>query len=206
MRAAASAGILRAMRSRPRLSYIATVVFAITAPVSAQTPPARLTVTSPTLVAGQPVPKQHTADGENISPAIAWTGAPATTRSFALICDDPDVPIPGGFVHWVIYNIPASAAGLPENIPIDPAASMPAAIAGAVQGLSGFKRPIYRGPAPPPGKPHHYHFTVYALDVAGLGPGLTKTQLVEAMQGHIVAQGELVATYERKAPTPPPGH
>ena len=70
----------------------------------------------------------------------------------------------------------------------------------AVKGLSGFKRPIYRGPAPPPGKPHHYHFTVYALDVAGLAPGLTKAQLVEAMQGHIVAQGELVALYERKPP------
>lgn len=193
------------MRSRTRLSYIATVAFAITAPAFGQAPPARLTLTSPTLVAGQPVPKQHTADGENVSPAIAWTGAPATTKSYALVCDDPDVPIPGGFVHWVIYNIPASAAGLPENIPIDPVAPMPAAVAGAVQGLSGFKRPIYRGPAPPPGKPHHYHFTVYALDVAGLEPGLTKAQLVEAMQGHIVAQGELVATYERKPPTPPPG-
>ena len=188
-------------------SYIATVAIAITAPVvtSAQSAPVALAVTSPSLVAGQPVPRQHTADGENISPAIQWTGAPSTTRSFAVVCDDPDVPIPGGFVHWVVYNIPGTATGLPENLPIDPAAPMPAAIAGTVQGLSGFKRPIYRGPAPPPGKPHHYHFTVYALDVAGLAPGLTKAQLVEAMQGHIVAQGELVATYERKPPTPAPG-
>jgi Raf kinase inhibitor-like YbhB/YbcL family protein len=190
------------MRSLIRASYIAAVLIAITGPASSQAPPAPLAVMSPTLVAGQPVPKQHTADGENISPAIAWTGAPATTRSFALVCDDPDVPIPGGFVHWVIYNIPATATGVPENIPIDPTAPMPAAIAGAVQGLSGFKRPIYRGPAPPPGKPHHYHFRVYALDVAGLAPGLTRAQLVEAMQGHVVAQGELVAIYERKPPTP----
>ena len=165
-----------------RCSSMAAVVFALTAPSGAGAA-RRLTVTSPTLAAGQPIPKQHTADGENISPALAWTGAPATTRSFALICDDPDVPMPRPFVHWVIYNIPATAKGLPENIPIDPAAAMPAEIAGAVQGLSGFRRPIYRGPAPPPGKPHHYHFTVYALDVAGLAPGLTKAQLVEAMPG-----------------------
>lgn len=165
-------------------------------------PAATLTVTSPTLTAGQPIPKQHSADGENTSPAFAWTGAPATTKSFALICDDPDVPMPQPFVHWVIYNIPGTATGLPANIPIDPAAAMPAEIAGATQGPSGFRRPIYRGPAPPPGKVHNYHFTVFALDVAGLPAGLTKAQLAEAMAGHIVGQGELVATYERKPPAP----
>lgn len=163
---------------------------------------AALVVSSPTIVADQPIPKRHTADGENVSPPIAWRGAPAMTKSFALICDDPDVPIPGGFVHWVVYNIPASASGVPEELPIDPAAPMPASIAGATQGVSGFKRPIYRGPAPPAGKPHHYHFTVYALDVTGLPPGLTKAQLLDAMAGHVIAQGQLVATYERKPPTP----
>ncbi len=169
---------------------------------AAQSAPASLTVTSPTLTAGQPIPRQHTADGENTSPALAWAGAPGSTKSFALVCDDPDVPMPQPFVHWVIYNLPATAAGLPANIPIDPGTAMPADIAGAVQGPSGFRRPIYRGPAPPPGKLHHYHFTVFALDVADLPPGLTKTQLVEAMEGHIVGQGELVATYERKPPAP----
>jgi Raf kinase inhibitor-like YbhB/YbcL family protein len=195
------------MFTRMSASYTACVAIAITTPIPAaeQAAPAALTVTSPTLVAGQTIPRQHTADGENISPALQWSGAPATTRSFALVCADPDVPIPGGFVHWVVYNIPSTATELPENLPIDPAATMPPAIAGTVQGLSGFKRPIYRGPAPPPGKPHHYHFTVYALDVAGLPPGLTRTQLIEAMQGHVVGQGELVALYERKPPTPPPG-
>jgi Raf kinase inhibitor-like YbhB/YbcL family protein len=181
---------------------MATVIIGVAVPVLAQSAVARLTVTSPTLVAGQPVPRQHTADGENVSPALHWSGAPPTTRSFAIVCDDPDVPIPGGFVHWVIYNIPATALAVPENLPIDPTVPMPAAIAGAVQGLSGFKRPIYRGPAPPPGKPHHYHFTVYALDVSGFPPGLTKAQLAEAMQGHIVGQGELVAIYERQPPRP----
>ncbi len=120
--------------------------------------------------------------------------------------EDPDVLLPPAnpqpFVHWVIYNIPATAQGLPANLPIDPTAAMPPAIAGAMQGPSGFRRPIYRGPAPPPGKPHHYHFIVYALDVAGLPSGLTRAQLTDAMAGHIVGQGQLVATYERKPPTP----
>lgn len=187
-----------------RFALLATLLTATT--VAAQPSPASLTVTSPTLTAGQPIPKQHTADGENTSPALGWTGAPATTKSFAVVCEDPDVLLPPSnpqpFVHWVIYNVPATAKGLPANIPIDPAAAMPAEIAGATQGPSGFRRPIYRGPAPPPGKPHHYHFIVYALDVANLPAGLTRAQLTEAMTGHIVGQGELVATYERKPPTP----
>ena len=191
------------MRIHVRLALAAVAAVALSATsVFAQAAPAALTVTSPTLTAGQPIPKQHTADGENTSPAFAWTGAPATTKSFALICDDPDVPMPQPFVHWVIYNIPGAAKGLPANIPIDPAAAMPAEIAGAIQGPSGFRRPIYRGPAPPPGKVHNYHFTVFALDVADLPAGLNKAQLVDAMAGHIVGQGQLVATYERKPPAP----
>ena len=181
---------------------------ALPAGALAQPTAAPLMVTSPTITAGQPIPKPHTADGENISPALSWTGAPATTRSFAVVCEDPDVLLPPAnpqpFVHWVIYNIPATAQGLPANLPIDPTVAMPPAIAGAMQGPSGFRRPIYRGPAPPPGKPHHYHFIVYALDVAGLPSGLTRAQLTDAMAGHIVGQGQLVATYERKPPTP--GH
>ena len=187
-----------------RTAVLAALLALASQPAWAQ--PAALTVTSPTLTSGQPIPKQHTADGENTSPALGWTGAPATTKSFAVVCEDPDVLLPPTnpqpFVHWVIYNVPATAKGLPANIPIDPAAAMPAEIAGAIQGPSGFRRPIYRGPAPPPGKPHHYHFIVYALDVASLPPGLTRAQLTEAMTGHIVGQGELVATYERKPPAP----
>ena len=110
----------------------------------------------------KPFPQDYTADGRNVSPPLQWSGAPASTKEFAVILDDPDVPMPQPFVHWVIYKIPGAAKGLPENIPIDPAAAMPGEIAGAVQGTSGFRRPIYRGPAPPPGKPHHYHFKVLA--------------------------------------------
>jgi Raf kinase inhibitor-like YbhB/YbcL family protein len=104
-------------------------------------------------------------------------------------------------VHWVIYGIPATAKGLPENLPFEPGAAMPPDIAGAIQGLSGFRRPFYRGPAPPPGKVHHYHFVVYALDATlDLKPALTRADLLSAIQGHVIGQGELVALYERKAP------
>jgi Raf kinase inhibitor-like YbhB/YbcL family protein len=171
---------------------------AMCADASAQTPQT-LTVTSPALKAGEPIPRDYTADGKNISPPLMWANVPGATKEFAVIVDDPDAPTPQPFVHWVIYKIPASATGLPEDIPIDAATPMPPQIAGAVQGTSGFRRPIYRGPAPPPGKVHNYHFTVYALDTAlDLAPGATKQQLLDAMKGHIVGQGELIATYERK--------
>lgn len=167
--------------------------------VSAQQSPQRIEVTSSSLKAGEPVPVDHTADGKNISPALTWSHVPVATKELAVICEDPDAPTPVPFVHWVVYKIPPTAKGLPENLPIDPAAPMPSEIAGAIQGVSGFRRPIYRGPAPPAGKVHHYHFIVYALDVVlDLQPGLNKTQLLEAMKGHVIGQGELVATYERK--------
>ena len=166
----------------------------------AQTP-AAITVTSPTIKANETIPKDHTADGKNLSPELAWSGAPAATRQFALVCDDPDVPMQGGFVHWVVYKIPAAAKGLPAALPMDAALTAPADLASAVQGISGFRRAGYRGPAPPPGKPHHYTFTVYALDAdLPLEPGLNRTQLMEAIKGHIIGQGSLVGIYERKAP------
>jgi Raf kinase inhibitor-like YbhB/YbcL family protein len=181
-----------------RLSCTQVLVIWALVAASAQTPQP-LTVTSPTLKAGETIPRDYTADGRNISPPLQWSGAPASTKEFAVICDDPDVPMPQPFVHWVIYKIPGTAKGLPENIPIDAAAPMPADIAGAVQGTSGFRRPIYRGPAPPPGKPHHYHFKVLAIDaILDLKPGLTKAELLEAIKGHVVGEGELVALYERR--------
>jgi Raf kinase inhibitor-like YbhB/YbcL family protein len=172
------------------------------AAASAQTV-ATLTVTSPTLKANETVPIDHTADGKNVSPALMWGGAPANTKQFALIYDDPDVMFgtpPQSFVHWVVYKIPATATGLPGDLPMDAVLTGPAEIAGAIQGLSGFKRTGYRGPAPPPGKPHHYTWTVYALDAElPLEPGLNRNQLLEAIKGHIIGQGSLVAIYERKA-------
>ena len=166
--------------------------------VSAQTAPQPIVVESPTLQSDKAIPRDYTADGRNVSPPITWRNIPSGAKELALVLEDPDAGNPPPFVHWVIYKIPASATGLPEGISIDPAAAMPAEIAGAIQGVSGFRRPIYRGPAPPPGKPHHYHFVVYALDAnLDLKPGLNRADLLAAIQGHIVGRGELVAIYER---------
>jgi Raf kinase inhibitor-like YbhB/YbcL family protein len=186
---------------RIRNAMLAALVMGCAAAASAQTP-ATLTVTSPTLKANETVPVDHTADGKNISPALMWSGAPASTKQFALIYDDPDVSFgtpPQSFVHWVVYKIPSTATGLPENLPMDAVLTAPPEIAGAIQGMSGFRRTGYRGPAPPPGKPHHYTWTVYALDAElPLEQGLNRNQLLEAMKGHIIGQGSLVAIYERK--------
>ncbi|HTE42754.1 MAG TPA: YbhB/YbcL family Raf kinase inhibitor-like protein [Steroidobacteraceae bacterium] len=170
-------------------------------PATAQQKPATLIVTSPTLKQGERVPTQHTPDGRNDSPALNWSGAPVGTKSFVVFCEDPDVGNPPPFVHWAVYNIPGTAKGLPAALPID-ASPMPTELNGTVQGLSGFRRAIYRGPAPPPGKPHSYHFVVYALDsiiaTSAGQPPPTRAQLLDFMKGHVLATGELVATYDRK--------
>jgi len=160
----------------------------------------KLVVDSPTMKAGAMMPRDYTPDGRNVSPPLTWGNVPAGTRELAVVCEDFDAGNPPPFVHWVIYKIPGTAKGLPENVPIDPSVPMPAEIAGAVQGLNGFKRAIYRGPAPPAGKPHGYHFVVYALDAAlDLRPNLTRAELLEEIKGHVLAQGEIVPVYERKA-------
>ena len=182
-----------------KLALFATLLAGAT--LAAQTAPQKLAVTSPTLVADQTMPRDYTPDGRNLSPPLTWSNLPAGTQEIAVVCEDPDAGNPPPFVHWVMYKIPAAAKGLPEGIPIDPAAPMPAGLSGAIQGVSGFRRAIYRGPAPPPGKPHHYHFVVYALDAdLGLEAGLTRADLLSAIRGHVIGQGEIVALYERKAP------
>jgi Raf kinase inhibitor-like YbhB/YbcL family protein len=168
---------------------------------AAQSQPQAITVESATIKGGETIPRDYTADGRNLSPPIAWSHVPAGTKELALVLEDPDAGNPPPFVHWVIYKIPATATGLPEGISIDPTAPMPQGLAGAIQGVSGFRRPIYRGPAPPPGKPHHYHFVVYALDAnLDLQPGLNRAELLGAIEGHVIGKGELVALYERTAP------
>ena len=180
---------------------LTALMFGASTTAWAQAAPAAITVTSDTLKAHETIPKDHTADGRNVSPALMWSGAPAATKQFALVCDDPDVPMPGGFVHWVVYKIPGTAKGLPAELPMDATLTAPADLAGTIQGMSGFRRAGYRGPAPPPGKPHHYTFTVYALDAElPLAEGLNRTQLMEAVKGHIIGQGALVALYERFPP------
>jgi Raf kinase inhibitor-like YbhB/YbcL family protein len=182
--------------------------FAVLAPVLssgallAQGAVSAIAVSSPTLKNGQAVPRQHTPDGRNDSPALSWAGAPASTKSLMVFCEDPDVGNPPPFVHWVVYNIPPTAKGLPEALPIEPGAPMAPELAGTIQGTNGFRRAIYRGPAPPPGKPHSYHFVVYAIDTTIPAtpnePPLTRAALLDLVQGHIIGRGELVANYERK--------
>ena len=143
----------------------------------------------------QPIPPQYTVDGEDISPPLAWSEVPDGTRSIALICDDPDAPTDEPFVHWVAHGMPADTA-LPEGIDKQ---RRPASPPGMVQGTNSFGRIGYNGPAPPAGHgTHHYHFKVYALDTElELNGAVEKPAVLRAMEGHILAQAELVGTYER---------
>jgi Raf kinase inhibitor-like YbhB/YbcL family protein len=141
---------------------------------------------------GEPIPREYTADGRNVSPPLKWGDPPAGTRSFALLCDDPDAPR-GTFTHWVICNIPAEARELSEGVPPEP--TLPN---GTVQGSNDFGKVGYGGPSPPRGKPHRYFFKLYALDrLVDLQPGADKRQLLAAMQGHILAETQLMGTYRR---------
>ncbi|HVR98486.1 MAG TPA: YbhB/YbcL family Raf kinase inhibitor-like protein [Thermoanaerobaculia bacterium] len=155
-----------------------------------------LNLTSPAFAPQGEIPARFTCEGEDLSPALAWTGLPDGTRSLALICDDPDAPDPAApkmtWVHWVLYDLPPSAAGLAEAIaPRD----LPA---GTREGLNDWKRTGYGGPCPPIGR-HRYFFKLYALDaeLPNLGRP-TKAQLEKAMEGHVLARAELVGTYQKQ--------
>jgi len=160
--------------------------------------PMDLTITSTAFTDGQPIPAKHTGDGEDVSPPLAWTGTPAGTKELALIVDDPDAPMPTPWVHWVLWKIPADAAALPEGFTEE---TVPAsAPAGLRQGASSWRGGVgYRGPAPPAGHGvHHYHFKLYALDVVlDLPARSDKDALLAVMKGHILAEAELIGTYQR---------
>jgi Raf kinase inhibitor-like YbhB/YbcL family protein len=141
---------------------------------------------------GQSIPKKYTCEGSDLSVALAWTDPPAGTKSFALIADDPDAPM-GTWVHWVVYDLPAEARGLPEGFPKQE--TLPD---GTRQGLNDFRRVGYGGPCPPPGKPHRYFFKLYALDKKiGLPPRATKPQILDAMKNHILVEAQVMGTYKR---------
>jgi len=153
------------------------------------------TLASTAFGANAPIPKKYTCDGSDVSPPLKWGGTPSGTKAFALINDDPDAPRPGGWVHWVLYDLPASRADLPENVP---KLESPSALDGARQGKNDFGKIGFNGSCPPPGKPHHYHFRLYALDAAlGLKPGATRPEVERAMQGHVLGIAEIVGIYER---------
>jgi Raf kinase inhibitor-like YbhB/YbcL family protein len=142
-------------------------------------------LTSTAFATGETIPARYTCDGDDAIPPLAWSGAPAGTRAFALIMDDPDAP-GGTYVHWVLFNLPATATALPQSE------------SSGVQGTTNSGRTGYGGPCPPPGKPHRYFFKLYALDgPLSLRSGVTKAEVERAMQGHILAAAQLMGTYGR---------
>ena len=150
---------------------------------------------SPVFAAGSKIPKKYTCEGDDRSPPLAWSGAPAGTKSFALIVDDPDAPDPAApkmtWVHWVLYNVPAGTASLAEG------ASSGALPAGAIEGHNDFGRVRYGGPCPPVGR-HRYFFKLHALDVVvPPSKALDKPALEAAMRGHVLAKAELMGTYQK---------
>jgi hypothetical protein len=147
-----------------------------------------MTLTSSAFQAGAAIPKRHSCDGGDFSPPLAWSGAPAGTRSFAVVVDDPDA---SGFTHWLLVDIPASTTSLAEGLK---PGTLPA---GAVEGSNDFDSIGYRGPCPPSGS-HRYSHRVYALDVASLSPPpATKALFESGVKSHVLARAELVGTYRR---------
>jgi len=150
-----------------------------------------MTITSAVFEEGNPIPEKYTCDSEDLSPPLSWSGAPDNTKSFALISDDPDAPV-GTWVHWVVYNIPSTVSGLSEGVPAEKTLTD-----GTIQGINDFRRIGYGGPCPPGGT-HRYFFKLYALEsVLNLDPGAAKKDLLRAMEGHILAEAELMGTYTR---------
>lgn len=147
---------------------------------------------SPAFGHGQPIPAVYTCKGRDISPPLTWSDLPQGTKSLALIMDDPDAPM-GTWVHWVIYNIPSTRTGLEEAIPSEERLAD-----GSLQGKNSWRRIGYGGPCPPSGT-HRYYFRLYALDsMLSLAPGATKEQLLQAMQGHILAEAEWMGTFSAR--------
>ena len=152
-------------------------------------------LSSDSFAPGMPIPVKYTQDGESISPALEWAGVPEHTASLVLICEDPDTPTPQPIVHWIAYNLPSHLCELPEGMP---ARLIPM---GGRQGKNSMGKEQYVGPKPPLGHGvHHYHFELFALDRdLDFDQTPNKAEVVERMRGHVLAQGDLVGTYERNA-------
>jgi Raf kinase inhibitor-like YbhB/YbcL family protein len=152
---------------------------------------AKMEIRTEAFAPGAPIPDKYTCAGDNLSPALSFSGVPAGTKSLALVVDDPDAPA-GTFVHWVVYNIPPQTTHLEAGVQRGPAMR-----GGAVQGRNDFGQTGYGGPCPPPGSPHHYHFRLYALNSPITPQSATAPDVERAMQGHILASAEMVGTFER---------
>ncbi len=151
------------------------------------------TISTSAFMEGEIIPHQYTCDGTDLSPPLKWDGIPSGTKSFAIIMDDPDAPV-GTFTHWVIYDIPADTNTLPEGLAKDPDLSK-----GIKQGITSFRRTGYGGPCPPPGRPHRYFFTIYALDIqtTGLASRASKQDVENKIKAHIIGKAIVMGKYER---------
>ena len=150
------------------------------------------TMTSSAFNNGGDIPRKHTCEGQDVSPALSWSDPPQGTQSYALIADDPDAPA-GTWVHWVVHDLPPATHQLPEGV-----AKTEEIAGGGRQGVNDFRRTGYGGPCPPPGSPHRYFFKLYALNsMLNLKPKAGKRDVEQAMQGHILAQAELMGKYKR---------
>ena len=149
-------------------------------------------ITSPAFADGAPIPAEHSCEGADSSPGLAFADIPVDTRSFALICDDPDAPR-GTWVHWVLFNLPADAVELAPAMPTAP--ELPS---GTRQGTNDSGEVGYGGPCPPPGRAHRYFFRLYALDCTlNLSPGASRADLDHSMAGHVLAEATLMGTFQR---------
>ena len=147
-----------------------------------------ISVSSQAFKAGASIPALYTCSGDDLSPPLSWTGAPRDAKSLALTVIDPDAP-GRPFTHWVVFNMPGATTGLVEGGPPP---------SGSVEGDNDFRSTGYRGPCPPPGSPHHYHFKVYALDATlSLRSGAAEQAFEDAIKGHVIASGEVVGTFKR---------
>jgi len=161
---------------------------------AARTGAAPFALSSPAFADGQPIPKRYSADGDGISPPLRWSHPPAGTKAFALVVRDPDAP-GGVFVHWVLYALPPALQEIAERVP---AAETVSSLGNARQGVNSTGRPGYTPPSPPPGKLHHYIFTLYALDERmSLAPRATDKDLAEAIAGRVTGQAAVTGTYQR---------
>ena len=153
----------------------------------------QILLTSAAFAEGENIPVRFTCEGDDVSPPLAWSGAPVEARSYVLICEDPDAPR-GTWVHWILFNLPGEAVELAQAVP-----TLAETPSGARHGRNTAGDMAYAGPCPPPGNPHRYFFRLYALDIMlNLQPGATRAEVEEAMQQHILAQGTLMGTYQHR--------
>ncbi|HLI35463.1 MAG TPA: YbhB/YbcL family Raf kinase inhibitor-like protein [Terriglobia bacterium] len=190
-----SSGVIHFLRGKAIMMASALLILWSVAPAnimaaSAKNNRASLQLKSDAFKSGDAIPSRYTCEGKDTSPALSWTDPPAGTKSFTLIVTDPDAPA-HTWVHWVIYDLPASARSIREGVP-----KVERIPGGAVQGSNDFNKLGYGGPCPPSGKPHRYFFHLYALDTRlNLKPGATREEVEQAMKGHILAEGELMGLY-----------